>query len=331
MHELGERIRGAARRHGGAARRAPHGPRDGRLRPRRRARLRPAHRRGHAGRGPRRRPRARRLPREWRSMLQVDELETAYGPVRALDGVSFEVDAGSITAVLGANGAGKTSLLRTLSGLVRAARRAHPAGRAQHRPAARRADRPPRHGARARGPRRHRRARASRRTCGWAGCGAAAAGATASADVYELFPRLRRARHAAGQHAVRRRAPDARHRPRAHVARRGCCCSTSPRSGSRRSSPRRSWRSCATCATTPGLTVLLVEQNAKAALSVADRGIVLQPRPDRGRRRPALARRRRRPAPRLPGVLSDASASSTSPSTASPTARSTRPSRCRSC
>jgi branched-chain amino acid transport system ATP-binding protein len=52
-------------------------------------------------------------------MLQVDGLETAYGPVRALDKVSFEVPAGSITAVLGANGAGKTSLLRTLSGLVR--------------------------------------------------------------------------------------------------------------------------------------------------------------------------------------------------------------------
>jgi branched-chain amino acid transport system ATP-binding protein len=53
-------------------------------------------------------------------MLSVEALETAYGPVRALDDVSFEVAQGSITAVLGANGAGKTSLLRTLSGLVRA-------------------------------------------------------------------------------------------------------------------------------------------------------------------------------------------------------------------
>ena len=39
-------------------------------------------------------------------MLEVEGLETAYGPVRALDGVSFSVPAGSITAVLGANGAG---------------------------------------------------------------------------------------------------------------------------------------------------------------------------------------------------------------------------------
>ena len=52
-------------------------------------------------------------------MLEVEKLETAYGAVRALDGVSFSVPEGSITAVLGANGAGKTSLLRTLSGVVR--------------------------------------------------------------------------------------------------------------------------------------------------------------------------------------------------------------------
>jgi branched-chain amino acid transport system ATP-binding protein len=52
-------------------------------------------------------------------MLRVDDLRVAYGPVVALDGVSFEVAEGSITAVLGANGAGKTSLLRAISGLVR--------------------------------------------------------------------------------------------------------------------------------------------------------------------------------------------------------------------
>ncbi|HEY2636626.1 MAG TPA: ATP-binding cassette domain-containing protein, partial [Solirubrobacteraceae bacterium] len=50
-------------------------------------------------------------------MLAVEDLDCAYGPVRALDGVSFTVEPASITAVLGANGAGKTSLLRTVSGL----------------------------------------------------------------------------------------------------------------------------------------------------------------------------------------------------------------------
>jgi branched-chain amino acid transport system ATP-binding protein len=53
-------------------------------------------------------------------MLEVEGLTTHYGPVRAIDDVSLAVPAGGILAVLGANGAGKTSLLRTISGLVRA-------------------------------------------------------------------------------------------------------------------------------------------------------------------------------------------------------------------
>ena len=52
-------------------------------------------------------------------MLEIRDLVTAYGPVKALDGVSMSVPAGKVTAVLGANGAGKTSLLRTVSGLVK--------------------------------------------------------------------------------------------------------------------------------------------------------------------------------------------------------------------
>jgi branched-chain amino acid transport system ATP-binding protein len=51
-------------------------------------------------------------------MLSVDELTTEYGPVRAVDGVSLQAPEGTVTAVLGANGAGKTSLLRTITGLV---------------------------------------------------------------------------------------------------------------------------------------------------------------------------------------------------------------------
>jgi branched-chain amino acid transport system ATP-binding protein len=51
--------------------------------------------------------------------LEVKDLVTSYGAIKALNGVSLHVPAGSITAVLGANGAGKSSLLRTLSGLVR--------------------------------------------------------------------------------------------------------------------------------------------------------------------------------------------------------------------
>ena len=61
---------------------------------------------------------SRSRPRE-ADMLRVEELTTDYGPVRAVDHVSFDVPEGSVTAVLGANGAGKTSLLRTITGLVR--------------------------------------------------------------------------------------------------------------------------------------------------------------------------------------------------------------------
>jgi len=52
-------------------------------------------------------------------VLEIVDLTVAYGPVIALEGVSFTVAEGSITAVLGANGAGKTTLVRTISGLVR--------------------------------------------------------------------------------------------------------------------------------------------------------------------------------------------------------------------
>jgi branched-chain amino acid transport system ATP-binding protein len=52
------------------------------------------------------------------AVLEVHDLTTSYGPVRALDGVSLTAEAGRITAVLGANGAGKTTLLKTISGMV---------------------------------------------------------------------------------------------------------------------------------------------------------------------------------------------------------------------
>jgi len=53
-------------------------------------------------------------------MLTLTNLSAGYGPITALDDVTFTAGEGEITAVLGANGAGKTTLLRTISGLHRA-------------------------------------------------------------------------------------------------------------------------------------------------------------------------------------------------------------------
>lgn len=52
------------------------------------------------------------------AMLRVDNLESYYGPVLAIRGVSLAVEEGQIVCVLGANGAGKTTLLKTLSGVM---------------------------------------------------------------------------------------------------------------------------------------------------------------------------------------------------------------------
>ncbi len=55
-------------------------------------------------------------------MLTVSDLDLYYGDAQALDGVSITVEAGATTAIVGANGAGKTSLIRTISGILKPAR-----------------------------------------------------------------------------------------------------------------------------------------------------------------------------------------------------------------
>ena len=53
------------------------------------------------------------------SMLKVENLSVHYGMIQAVRDVSFEVNEGEVVSLIGANGAGKTTILRTISGLVR--------------------------------------------------------------------------------------------------------------------------------------------------------------------------------------------------------------------
>jgi len=55
-------------------------------------------------------------------VLKVENLDVFYGDAQALDGVSLDIAEGSIVAIVGANGAGKTSLIRTIAGMHRPAR-----------------------------------------------------------------------------------------------------------------------------------------------------------------------------------------------------------------
>jgi branched-chain amino acid transport system ATP-binding protein len=53
------------------------------------------------------------------AMLEIKELQVYYGVIQAIKGISFEVNQGEIVALIGANGAGKTTVLHTITGLIR--------------------------------------------------------------------------------------------------------------------------------------------------------------------------------------------------------------------
>jgi branched-chain amino acid transport system ATP-binding protein len=206
-------------------------------------------------------------------MLRVEGLDVAYGPVRALEQVSFEVAAGSFVAILGANGAGKTSLLRTLSGLVRPR-----AGRVvledrdlTRMPVERIVRCGMAHVPEGRGVIAELTVEENLRLGGLWRDGR---GRDGLAGVYELFPRLeeRRERDASTLSGGERQMLSI---GRALMARPRLLLLDEPSLGL---APRLAAQIMAVLRRLrdeTGLTVLLVEQNAKGALSVADRGIVL--------------------------------------------------------
>ena len=56
------------------------------------------------------------MKKEGRALLKVQDLHVSYGAVRAIKGISLEVNDGELVSLIGANGAGKTTTLHTISG-----------------------------------------------------------------------------------------------------------------------------------------------------------------------------------------------------------------------
>ena len=52
-------------------------------------------------------------------MLKIEDLYVSYGMINAIKGVSFEVNEGEVVSLIGANGAGKTTILHTITGLLK--------------------------------------------------------------------------------------------------------------------------------------------------------------------------------------------------------------------
>ena len=214
------------------------------------------------------------------AMLEVKDLEVAYGKIEAVKGISFDVDEGEVVTLIGTNGAGKTTTLRTISGLLRRPRGLdhlrgqgpHDGPGPRHRPARPRAlprgpaDLPPAHG---RGEPPPRRLRPQ-------GQGASANDLQAA---YDLFPILRERRaQPAGTFSGGEQQMLAM--GRAMMSRPKLLMLDEPSMGL---SPLMMKKIMTTVTTLQqqGTTILLVEQNAQAALKRADQGLRPRGRQDR--------------------------------------------------
>jgi branched-chain amino acid transport system ATP-binding protein len=205
-------------------------------------------------------------------MLEVEDLVTEYGPVRAVDRVSLRVPEGSVVAVLGANGAGKTSLLRTITGLVRpTSGKVTFAGEDITSMAVEDiVRRGLAHVPEGRGVIGELTVHENLRLGGlWRGRDAAAPD-----EIYELFPRLheRRTQPASNLSGGERQMLSI---GRALMARPRALLLDEPSLGLAPRLVAQIMGMIRRLADGFGLAVLLVEQNARSALSIADRGVVL--------------------------------------------------------
>jgi branched-chain amino acid transport system ATP-binding protein len=205
-------------------------------------------------------------------MLNVEALTTDYGPVRAVDGVSLQAPEGTITAVLGANGAGKTSLLRTITGLVAAqSGRVTVGGEDITRLAVEEiVRRGVAHVPEGRGVIAELTVAENLRLGGLWRRG----GAMAASEIYEWFPRLGEREH---QPASRLSGGERQMLSigRALMGRPRVLLLDEPSLGLAPVIVAQIMARIRSLADNLGLAVLLVEQNARSALSIANRGIVL--------------------------------------------------------
>ncbi|WP_205473960.1 ABC transporter ATP-binding protein [Nocardioides sp. SYSU D00038] len=207
-------------------------------------------------------------------MLEVQSLCAGYGPVRALDGVSFAAAEGQVTAVLGANGAGKTTLLRTVSRLHQA--RSGSVRFAGHDLSRLPAERLPAlglsHVPEGRGVITELTVEENLRL---GGLGRGSRPTAADLDrVYDLFPPLAERRDAAAT-TLSGGERQMLVVGRALMAKPTMLLLDEPSLGLAPRVVAQIFDLLRTLVREQGLSVLLVEQNARSALSVADRGVVL--------------------------------------------------------